>query len=485
MMNLKTTTAAWLRRGGAAVAGMAMLASGAAYAEGIDTFYSFVGGIDGAFPYGTPVAGTDGFLYGSTYFGSETSTDPYTGYGTVYKIKPDGSKRSTLHVFSGSGDDGGIPIAPLLLGADGKYYGSTEGSSDFATAPYGTIFKVKTNGTFTTLHTFAGSDGRFITGKLVQDAGGMLYGVTQAGGTYDFGVIFKMKTDGSKFTVLHEFTGADGYSPVQGLTLAADGKLYGTASYGGVSGMGTIFSIKTNGKNFVALYHFSGPGDGGNPYSQLVQGSDGYLYGSTNVGGGSCGCGTVFKVDTAGTLTTLHTFSGGTDGSAPREGMVVDANGAIYGTTYNGGSVGAGAAYKIGTDGSLLGLISFENLNGLPTGFTAGADGTLYSTSIFGGANNVGALFSVDPASSFVLPAVPVTTLTSDKTSVSGKETATLTWSSTDADSCEASGDWSGTAPTSGSKKVVPAGRGTHAYTMTCSGAGGSASATVTIVKTK
>jgi uncharacterized repeat protein (TIGR03803 family) len=461
-----------------------MLVGAAQANDPLSTVYSFTGGNAGSFPYGTPIEASDGFLYGTTWFGTEAGTDPYSGWGLVYKIRPDGTERSTLYVFSG-GVDGAIPYAPLIEGLDGAFYGVTEGS-DGTGAAYGTVFRVSADGSsFTTLHSFTGEDGRFLTGALVQDSEGVLYGVTQAGGSADKGTVFSLRPDGSGFSTLHHFSGADGSAPVPGLTLGGDGTLYGVTSYNGSSDRGSVFKIERDGSGFSTLYAFAGGADGAAPYSSVLWGNDGYLYGSTNEGGGSCGCGTVFKLSLQGVLTTLHSFSGGTDGSAPRERMVQGSDGNLYGTTYNGGGNGAGTAYKVGIDGQLLGLLNLEWTSGLATGFAKGSDGRLYSSSIVGGANGIGAVFAVDPEAAFSQPSVPELSISADKTVLGPKQSAVISWSATDADSCEANGDgtFNGSAPLSGERRVQPLTRGSHTYTITCTGAGGSTASSVIIYK--
>jgi len=163
------------------------------------------------------------------------------------------------------------------------------------------------------------------------------------------------------FTNLYSFTGAsDGSGPNAGLVQGTDGYLYGTTHYGGAytnqssEGNGTIFQISTNGA-LTTLYSFTGGSDGGNPAAALVQGADGNFYGTTSAGGsytnqnshGTWGYGTVFSISTNGTLTSLYSFTGGSDGANPQAGLVQARDGGFYGTTAAGGQGGFGTVFRL------------------------------------------------------------------------------------------------------------------------------------------
>lgn len=161
---------------------------------------------------------------------------------------------------------------------------------------------------------------------------------TEYGGSYQYGAVFKLDSSGAE-TVLYSFnvsgTG-DGEYPFAGLTLDAPGNFYGTTQFGGTFGSGTVFKVDTSGHETV-LHSFTGGADGANPRAGLVRDAKGNLYGTTYRGGsGSCvqGCGIVFKLDVAGNETVLYTFTGGADGSNPW-GVVLDGEGNLYGTTSN------------------------------------------------------------------------------------------------------------------------------------------------------
>jgi len=204
---------------------------------------------------------------------------------------------------------------------------------------------------------------------LVQAADGDLYGTTYDGGANGAGTVFKITPSG-ELTTLYSFCSlsacADGEAPVTGLVLASDGNFYGTTTNGGVNLGGTVFRITASG-TFTTIYDFCA-GDclaPGTP-NWLIQAADGNLYG-TAAGGGYRGAGTVFKMTLSGTLTTLHLFcsqSGCADGYVPN-GIVQAANGDFYGTTYlGGGGNNYGTIYKITSNGTLTTLVDFHGGDG-------------------------------------------------------------------------------------------------------------------------
>ena len=194
---------------------------------------------------------------------------------------------------------------------------------------------------------------------MIGDGAGNLYGATAAGGDLNLGTVFKLDKTG-KETVLHTFTGgADGAQPAAGVIRDKAGNLYGTTAFGGTcphfDGCGTVFKLDKTGKETV-LYTFMDGGDGGFPEAGLVRDAAGNLYGTTSFGGiftCSYGCGTVFKVDTAGKETALYTFTSGADGAQPYAGVILGAAGHLYGTTEYGGdisgacSAGCGVVFMI------------------------------------------------------------------------------------------------------------------------------------------
>ncbi len=342
----------------------------------------FIIGPDGANPQESLVQGYDGALYGTTYYGGPSNV------GTVFKLATDGTGFTTLHSFTGP--DGTIPLAALVQGADGALYGTTSsgGASD-----KGTVFKLASDGTgFTTLHSFTGSDGASPQG-LVPGSDGILYGTTHHGGASDKGTVFKLAADGSGFATLHSFTGSDGTAPWAGVIQGADGALYGTTRYGGISDKGTVYKLATDGTGFIILHSFTGA-DGADPLSVLVLGSNGALYGTT-LKGGTSGVGTVFKLAPDGTgFTTLHSFTGiAFDGAYPQVGLIQGLDGAFYGTT-------GSTVFRVEPDG--VGYTTFYAFTGSEgstpsAALVQGADGALYGTTTSGGFSGVGTVFKLSP----------------------------------------------------------------------------------------
>jgi uncharacterized repeat protein (TIGR03803 family) len=304
----------------------------------LTTLHSF-DGPDGQGPLGKLVRATNGTFYGTTALGGTY------GYGTIFSITTGGTF-TTLHSFDSS--DGATPYAGLIQATDGKLYGTTkEGGNTACFAPYGcgTVFKITSGGTLTTLHSFDGTDGYFSKATLVQAANGILYGTAPGGGANGSGVVFSITTEGA-FTVLHNFDGTDGAQPAAGLVQATNGALYGTTSTGGTSpctdGCGTVFSITTGGT--VTTLHSFDYLDGANPSTGLVQATNGTFYGAVD-GGGTDGDGVVFSITTGGTFTVLHNFDS-TDGDNPGAGLLQATNGTLYGTTYYGGANEYGTVYS-------------------------------------------------------------------------------------------------------------------------------------------
>ena len=222
--------------------------------------------------------------------------------------------------------------------------------------------------TFETLYTFVGgADGGPATAGLIQDASGNLYGVAHGDGiNNNHGVIFKISPTG-EYSVLHTFSGSpDGTDPGARLVMDTTGNLYGTAG-GGANGFGTVFKLTPSGQENV-LYSFLGGADGVGPQGDLIMDTAGNFYGTTVEGGGtacsSFGCGTVFKLSPDGSETVLHSFTDTPDGANPQSGLVMDANGNLYGTTFFGGTYNAGTVYKVSPTGAEVVLYSFKGKDG-------------------------------------------------------------------------------------------------------------------------
>jgi uncharacterized repeat protein (TIGR03803 family) len=308
--------------------------------------YSFPAGTDGTWPKTGVALDSSGNLYGTTAAGGTYDS------GTVYKLDTSGHEK-VLYSFM-NGADGGYPTSGVIVDPAGNLYGTADGGN----AGAGVVFKVDPSGNETVLYTFTGgADGEEPWGGLIRDEAGNLYGTTILGGTSDVGVVFKLDPAGQE-TVLHTFTGApDGFEPQSGVIRDSDGNLYGTTSYGGSSNSGTVFRIDSAGQETI-LYNFTGGADGGAALQGVVRDRAGNLYGSTYGGGinpyqgnGYQGCGVVYKLDTSGNETVLHTFTCGPGGGNPLSSVILDPAGNLYGTTIAGGdrlgADGKGVVYKV------------------------------------------------------------------------------------------------------------------------------------------
>jgi uncharacterized repeat protein (TIGR03803 family) len=404
----------------AAVLATFLLASAIASAQTGTVLYSFNGTTDGKTPYGGVVLDSAGNLYGTTFEGGDTCYSLLYSCGVVFKLTPSGTE-TLVHPFVGSGKpglhDGDWPWAGLVMDKKGNLYGTT---SSGGSSNAGTVFKVGPTGKETVLYSFkAYGDGNEPQDSLILDSEGNLYGTTFYGGTGTgcgngvggCGTVFEVTQAGTE-TVLYSFGGGnDGNFPTSGLVRDAEGNLYGTTYYGGLAnanycpiGCGTVFKLSSTGIK-TTLYSFTGNADGGSPQGSLLLDAHGNLYGVT-VGGGTfgpgCGdgCGTVFKVTAAGTETVIHSFTGGTDGVNPYSGLIRDAKGNFYGTTRDGGSMGAGTVYKLTPAGQETILYDFPgSSNGSSpwSGLVMDAKGNLYGTTAYGGAYSYGTVFEVTP----------------------------------------------------------------------------------------
>jgi uncharacterized repeat protein (TIGR03803 family) len=310
--------------------------------------YTFTGGADGANPKGDVIRDGSGNLYGTTLDGGAH------GYGVVFKLNLNG-KETVLHTFTG-GSDGSQPYAGLVRDSVGNLYGTTfnGSSSGSCSGPCGSVFKLSSDGTKTVLYYFTyGPNGTSPEDGLVEDSAGNLYGTTYYGGAHDFGAVFKV-TPGGQESVLLSFTGGnDGGNPIAGLIKDKAGNLYGTTTAGegcGSVGCGTVFKLAPNGKETV-LYYFQGGTHGEQPYAAVLRDKDGNLFGTTYEGGAELSYGTVFKLAPNGKETVLHAFKNGKDGSYPEGDLIEDSDGNLYGTTAAGGMYGYGTVFKLAPDG--------------------------------------------------------------------------------------------------------------------------------------
>ncbi|MGA9342272.1 MAG: choice-of-anchor tandem repeat GloVer-containing protein [Rhodanobacteraceae bacterium] len=246
-----------------------------------------------------------------------------------------------LHTFAG--DDGQYPTGRLVTDKFGNLYGTT----------YTDVFELTAEGVLEVLHTFVQDLGA-PNGLMIDDSG-ILYGTTTAGGACHHGVVFRLAPDGS-YTILHYFAdGNDGASPTSELIMDPAGNLYGTTNRGGAYNAGTVFEVEANGAETV-LYTFTGGDDGLNPVAGLVMDEYGNLYGATQ--GGAQDAGNVFKLTPRGQETVLHDFDGA-DGRLPWGTLIRDDDGNLYGTTLEGGAGNRGTVFLLTPAGQETVLHSF------------------------------------------------------------------------------------------------------------------------------
>ena len=344
--------------------------AGGGYVEAI--LYSFTGGTDGSHPDAHLALDACGNLYGEAGPGNLSGAG-----GSVFMLTPTDSGTyalSTLHDFSAT-PGGAIPAGGLVPDANGNLFGTTHSTS--AAGGFGAVFELSPSGLlagdgtdsgtcpitglfdFNLLYTFAGgADGENPQSDLIVAPWGNLYGTTKFGGTADLGTVFALVPNaagGYTKTTLHSFDGADGSQPIGHLAYDSSLNLYGATSLGGASGNGTVFEIsQINGNPVETVIHsFAGGLDGNNPQAGLQADDDGNLYGETYGSGGTAAGanGTIFEISPAGggafAFMTLYAFAGAPDGSAPIDGVAVDAGGNLYGVTQSGGGAGQGTVFRL------------------------------------------------------------------------------------------------------------------------------------------
>ncbi len=338
--------------------------------------------------------GSNGNFFGTTAFGGTNGAN-----GTVFFITPNGAF-SNLFFFNST--NGSQPKASLVLGKDGIFYGTT--ALGGASNDNGTVFKITSNGVLTSLFSFNGANGSRPTAGLFQGSDNLFYGTSAFGGaSNDNGTAFKITSNGV-FTPLFSFNGTNGSHPMAGLVQGIDGSYYGTTASGGATVTnGTVFKITSNGV-FTLLFSFNG-GNGSDPEGGLVQAPDGNFYGTT-LGGGINDNGTIFRITPAGVFTNLFKFVlGGPDDTAPSASLTraSDTN-FLYGTT-QGNSTNLpptfGTIFRITPGGALTTLVTFDGSNGaspvapLIQGKT---DGNFYGTAFEAGPAGGGTIFRLVPS---------------------------------------------------------------------------------------
>jgi uncharacterized repeat protein (TIGR03803 family) len=368
--------------------------------------------LDGYWPFAGLIQGSDGNFYGTTGDGGANATST-NGSGTVFKLAVSGTPPSgtltTLYSFCSQTNctDGEVPNTGVIQDSDGNFYGNTAGGGANGTNA-GTLFKLTpsttpNDSTLTILYSFCSVvdprtgyclDGEVPVSGLIQGSDGNFYGATNVGGEKNDGTVFKFTPSG-KLSTLHSFCTKhgprkiclDGQDPV-GVVQGSDGNLYGITSLGGAKNDGTAFKLTPSGK-LTTLYTFcrkAGCAEGKFPGSNLIQGSDGNFYGTTEAGGAT-NYGTVFKITSSGKLTTVYSFcSVGDpaanvclDGALPWAGLIQGSNGNLYGTTVFGGANGEGTVFEVDMPGHIQVAPTKLTLKAAPNA-TAAASITIENT---------------------------------------------------------------------------------------------------------
>ncbi|WP_263355904.1 choice-of-anchor tandem repeat GloVer-containing protein [Acidicapsa ligni] len=470
--------------------------AGEAAQPSVVLLHEFAGGTaDGFAPYTGLIQASDGNFYGTTQDGGSGSG------GTVFEVTPTG-QYTVIHSFT-NGMDGGQPYSALIEATDGYLYGTT---SLYGQWNGGTLFKINLENHV--LITLAGFEQEgFPIGNLIDDGAGTLYGTTFDGGKYEDGSVYSWNYNTRTLRTLYSFSGGlDGGKPQGGVVLASDGKLYGTARYGGPYndtglGDGTAFVLNTDGTGFAAFYTFSNgvlQDDGYEPTQSLVQAADGNLYGTTNGGGANSG-GTYYKIVPSGassTLIALHDFNpnNGEGANVYLGSPLVGGDGKIYVAGSDGGANSGGQIMQMDVDGTPTDIYDFstpadDEASSPFGGVLEGQDGSLFGTAENGGTYE-GSVYQLTAA------VTPAMTFTASPATAYVGGTVTLNWAVANAFSPSASvcvarstdGTFGGNGSTgireiSGTEQVTTVIKGTITYTLTCGGVE-TASATVTVLTT-
>ncbi len=387
--------------------------------------YTFTGYADGGSPMSPVVLDSKGNIYGVTELGGSWDA------GTVFEVSPakDGWNETVLHnCGTKTGGDGISPMGQLIGDAVGNLYGTTaSGGNTFCTTNQcGTVLKLshssgETGAAWaeTLLHSFHGYDGEMPVGGVIFDRDGNLWGTTSFE-ALGWGTVFVLvRSQNWKLHTIHAFTGGpDGGWPQASLSIDANGNIWGTTTWGGSYGYGTVFQVTkpTDQPRLLTIHEFTGGSDGGSPmYGQLIFDRAGNIYGTTFYGGaGSCtgdwmGCGVVFELQQSGgswNEKVLYSFGGSGDGRYPAGGLAFDGLGRLYGTTSDSGELSEyGNVFRLtqaNGEWRFEVVYKFDFIHGATpyAGLTFDGRGNLYGTTSSGGRVGAGTVFEISSSQS-------------------------------------------------------------------------------------
>lgn len=344
----------------------------------------------GTYPNGSLVVAANGKVYGTVGGGANNN-------GVLFEYDP--ATSAYTKKFDFISPNGSNPGSSLNLATNGKLYGLTQDGGSLAD---GVLFEYDpATSTFTKKLDFNLTDGESPLGSLAQASNGKLYGTTNGGGATGNGTLFDFDPATAMYTKKVDFIGANGLNPQGSLVLAGNGKMYGMTSDGGTNSAGVLFEYDPATSVYTKKLDFNYSTTGGSASGSLVLAANGKLYGMVSYGGPN-NAGNLFEYDPATNLYTKKIdFSSGSGGYQPQGDLMQATNGKLFGMTRLGGTNDLGVIfeYDISTN-TITKKVDFTGANGEgPTGNLVQApNGKLYGMTERGGANTIGVLFEYDPA---------------------------------------------------------------------------------------
>ena len=373
-------------------------------AQDFQVLYSFTGGPDGAGPTTGLTLDHNGNLYGTAQGGGQ-------GFGTVFKLTRHNSSWLFSPLYNFHNNDGAFPNTPLVIGPDGALYGTTQrgGLTTLGTVYvlrpplHGYCEHVSCSWNETVLYNFrAGSDSAFPRGTIAFDTAGNLYGAASGDYPDDGGNVWKLTGSHGiwTFSVIHQFTGAqgdgDGSNPFGGIIFYGP-KIYGTTGAGGACNGGAVFQLTPSGSGWTEQTIASFCAQGGYPYAGVVADGSGKLYGATRL------VDYAYEVIPSGggwTYTTIYQLSNST---GPWTSLTIDAQGNLYGTVPTDGQYPLGYVFKLSNSNGVWTLTHLHDFTGGHDGASPyggvilDADGNIYGTAAGDGAHNEGVIWKITP----------------------------------------------------------------------------------------